>query len=154
MYHSDAVVCGKAAETGSESERKLGTTKLGAGGLACQGLPGANWATMGAPHLAAAATAASCALRVHFTFRGTSTIWPPAASIFCRALSLNADALTTSFLLSSPVPSTCCSSWVGAGREHEGGRGAMQGRNGGDASLTRKRLWQRRAEQRSLVSTA
>lgn len=54
--------------------------------------------------LAAALAAASA--RVHLGFCGSSSAVPPAASIFCLALSLNAAALITSFLLSSPVPST------------------------------------------------
>lgn len=62
-------------------------------------------------HLAAAAaTRASCALRVQVAFWGSSTAWPPAASIFCLALALNAAALMVSLEVSSPVPSTCCGS--------------------------------------------
>ena len=66
---------------------------------------------------------ASCSWRVQVTFCGSSTTWPPAASILALADALNAAALITSGALSSPVPSTC-------GRQ--AGRQAADQQHGGE----------------------
>ncbi len=55
----------------------------------------------------AAATRASCSWRVQVGFCGSSTAWPPAASILALAEALKAAALMVSGACSSPVPSTC-----------------------------------------------
>lgn len=71
--------------------------------------PGRCWhpaSQLGAGAQLAAATRASWAWRVQVSFCGSSTAWPPAASILALAEALKAAALMVRGACSSPVPST------------------------------------------------